>query len=196
MGENSNSAIENSYATGDVDGGVGNNAFVGGLIGIKTNGGTETRNYYNDAATVTGENIITPGTAGTARTAAQLRYPSDMPTSPTYSSGTTIASFEFTTPSTEATCNALLGAASWSSGSCNLPSTQATCEGAGLTWTSGSPGSCGRPVTTYAGWDSKAWDFGTTSNFPALRSYKTNDSGTVVQGDLICGQPAPRAQCE
>ena len=49
----------------------------------------------------------------------------------------------------------------------------------------------------YAGWSADDWEFGTTTDFPALKSFidadgdDTNDGGT-----LLCGQPVPRAQCE
>ena len=44
-------------------------------------------------------------------------------------------------------------------------------------------------------WSANFWAFGTASQYPALRSYKTDDMANVVEGDLLCGQPAPRAQC-
>ena len=44
-------------------------------------------------------------------------------------------------------------------------------------------------------WSTNNWDFGNTSQYPALRSYKENTEGNQIQGDLICGQPAPRAGC-
>ncbi len=43
----------------------------------------------------------------------------------------------------------------------------------------------------YTGWSTNDWEFGTSSEYPALRSYKKD--GT--EGDLLCGQLAPRAQC-
>ena len=41
----------------------------------------------------------------------------------------------------------------------------------------------------YASWSTKDWAFGTSSQYPTLRYYKTNSSGTQVQGDIMCGQP-------
>ena len=43
----------------------------------------------------------------------------------------------------------------------------------------------------YTGWSTNDWEFGTTSEYPALRSYKDDGS----EGDLLCGQKTPRAQC-
>ena len=38
----------------------------------------------------------------------------------------------------------------------------------------------------YANWSTDDWDFGSASQFPALKS---------TTGDLLCGQPEPRVQC-
>ena len=40
-----------------------------------------------------------------------------------------------------------------------------------------------------------SWDVGTANQYPALRTYKVNDSDVQVQGDVIAGQPCPRAEC-
>ena len=49
--------------------------------------------------------------------------------------------------------------------------------------------------TTSTGWSLNDWDFGSTSQYPALRSYKTDDSDMQIEGDIICAQPDPRVQC-
>ena len=48
-------------------------------------------------------------------------------------------------------------------------------------------------LTSATGWSTNNWDFGNAGQYPALRSYKVNESNTQIQGELICGQPAPRA---
>ena len=40
-----------------------------------------------------------------------------------------------------------------------------------------------------------SWAVGTGNQYPALRTYKVNDSDDQVQGDVIAGQPCPRAEC-
>ena len=46
-------------------------------------------------------------------------------------------------------------------------------------------------------WNHNDWDFGTTSQYPALRSYELDNNvpPTQIQGKLLCVQPEPRAQC-
>ena len=181
--------IKDSYATGAVDGGTGANDNIGALRG-DTDIFSVDRSYYSSNATVqNGEIIALELIAGTPRTIEALRYPS----TPTYSSGSTVASFA--SPATQEACNALLGPDSWSTASntCPLPNRQASCEGVGLNWTEAPnardwpPGTCAGPVRTYVGWDADNWDFGTSSQYPAVKD---------TNGDLICGQPGSRAQCE
>ena len=48
----------------------------------------------------------------------------------------------------------------------------------------------------YGAWSSRNWDFGTASQFPALKSFvDNNNDGANEEGVLLCGQEAPRAQC-
>ena len=49
-------------------------------------------------------------------------------------------------------------------------------------------------TATSTTWDTNNWDFGTNSQYPALRTYKENESDVQIQGDLFCGQPQPRTQ--
>ena len=49
-------------------------------------------------------------------------------------------------------------------------------------------------TATSTTWDTNNWDFGTNSQYPALRTYKENESDVQIQGDLICPQPQPRTQ--
>ncbi len=44
-------------------------------------------------------------------------------------------------------------------------------------------------------WSIDNWDFGNDQQFPALRSYKLDNSGNQIEGDLLCGQPTDRQQC-
>ena len=43
-------------------------------------------------------------------------------------------------------------------------------------------------------WSANHWDFGNNNQYPALRSYQVDDTKTAEIGDVICGQPLPRAQ--
>ena len=53
----------------------------------------------------------------------------------------------------------------------------------------------GVTVTLFDGWSSNSWNFGTASQFPALRGYKER-GGSPAPGDLLCDQPAAtHAQC-
>ena len=45
----------------------------------------------------------------------------------------------------------------------------------------------------YSTWSANDWDFGVATDFPALKSYKVDGAGTQIAGDLLCGQPSPRA---
>ena len=52
----------------------------------------------------------------------------------------------------------------------------------------------------YSAWSARNWGFGSASQFPALKSYvDANGDGdnedVGEEGVLLCGQPAPRAQC-
>ena len=40
-----------------------------------------------------------------------------------------------------------------------------------------------------------SWDFGTSDQYPAIRTYKEMPADTQVQGDVISGQPCPRVLC-
>ena len=44
------------------------------------------------------------------------------------------------------------------------------------------------------GWSINNWNFGTTSQYPALRKYQLH-LGDQIQGETFCAQPEPRAPC-
>ena len=45
-------------------------------------------------------------------------------------------------------------------------------------------------------WSTDDWDFGASSQYPALKSLDFDDDGTTrIQGYLLCGQPGDRAGC-
>ena len=44
-------------------------------------------------------------------------------------------------------------------------------------------------------WNVFDWDFGNTSQYPALRSYEKDGINPQTQGEILCGQPSPRAEC-
>ena len=48
-------------------------------------------------------------------------------------------------------------------------------------------------VLIYGDWDTKDWDFGSSTQFPALRSYKENTAGVQETGEILCGQGNERA---
>ena len=50
-------------------------------------------------------------------------------------------------------------------------------------------------MTNGSGWNTNNWDFGTNSQYPTLLSYKENDTPAQIQGEILCGQPAPRIIC-
>ena len=50
-------------------------------------------------------------------------------------------------------------------------------------------------TATSASWNENNWDYGTNSQYPALRTYKES-GGSQVQGDLFCGQLAPRSRSD
>ena len=49
-------------------------------------------------------------------------------------------------------------------------------------------------ATNGTGWSTDNWDFGTDSQYPALRSYEGTDDNRI-QGFTLCDQPDPRADC-
>ena len=72
-----------------------------------------------------------------------------------------------------------------------------------MTPTSAPPHPARRALPIAAG-ISNSWDFGTASQFPALKSYKLDSEDNQIEGVLLCGQPgqqdttptrASRAEC-
>ena len=48
---------------------------------------------------------------------------------------------------------------------------------------------------TSSSWEADNWNFGTTSTLPTLRSYKQDNDGTQVEGDILCHQQDGRLPC-
>ena len=84
--------------------------------------------------------------------------------------------------SVESTCGLTgLGTTSWSSPLCTkqLDTTITGNESTG--------------VLIYGDWNTMDWDFGSSTQFPALRSYKENTAGVQETGEILCGQGNERA---
>ncbi len=45
------------------------------------------------------------------------------------------------------------------------------------------------------GWSAKNWDFGSTSQYPSLKSYQENSNNAQIHGKLLCNQPTDFVQC-
>ena len=46
-----------------------------------------------------------------------------------------------------------------------------------------------------SGWNALSWDFGDSTQYPAVKSYREDGMGTQLDGYLLCDQPADRAAC-
>ena len=219
-GANSDGTISNSYATGDATAtGTGSgNVFAGGLVGDNegtilnsyataaitaegsvfvhaggltgyNSGGTIRNSYATGDATATGTgsgNVFAGGLVGDNEGTILNSYATGNATATATGSGNvfagglvgenfdgTIRNSYFNSQTTGQTAGA---------GTATGVTARTTAQLQGLT-------------ATATSWNTNNWDFGNTSQYPALRSYKENADGAQIQGDLICPQPAPRASC-
>ena len=179
------SSISNSYATGSSRG-------IGGLIGVNT---TPLENSYATGAVVGGNGADSiGGLVGTALGNI----------SRSYATGTVNDGDDDTLTATADNIGGLIGETSIGVISDNYYSgAVGTITGGGVSTTGDRAGTGGsaavipqstpadlqRPISVggiYSAWSASDWDFGSVSQFPALKS---------TDGDLLCGQPAPRVQC-
>ncbi len=170
------SYASNSYVLGDVDGGVGDDN-VGYLIGERS--GTSTllaRNYYNNEGQLEGAESVSTYTAaeGLGKTSTELKaLTADI--------------------TMENACTAAGG--TFSGGTCTII-TENACTSAGGDWDTASSTCSGLSL---AGWNEFDWDFGTDTQYPSLRSYKTGtdaDGNSIqIEGELLCEQPTDFVQC-
>ena len=191
----SSGAVTNSYATGAVRGNsTGFNQGVGGLIGFV---GEDIEDSYATGAVVGGsgaDNI--GGLVGNAAFGGVIR---------SYATGTVDDGDDDTLDATADSIGGLIGETGT-----NMISSDSYYSGMVGTITDGDvsddgdrvsnavsavqimrsmPEALQTPTTNdriYSAWSASDWDFGSNSQFPALKS---------TEGDLLCGQPAPRRQC-
>ncbi len=166
-------AIRNSYATGNVDGGTGDDS-VGGLLGYADNkyAYVTLSNSYSlgnvdggDGSDTVGRLLGKKGT-GPETIAITNNY---------YNSGSTL------TVSGEDTELTLVAAEAKDKTSPDLKTLTANTTEADF-------GANNR-------WNVFNWDFGSTSQYPSLRSYEKNSSGNQIKGGLLCNQPTDFVQC-
>ena len=157
------SEISDSYAIGNVTGGSANE-FVGGLVGTLSSNNSVSNSYATGNVNGgAGDSDIVGGLIGRA-------------------DGTVTNSFYSGTVMTEGSemAASVDGVTMKDREELMTPTSAAMASSA--------------VGTTYRGWNSNSWDFGTASHFPALKSYKLDGGGTQqIAGDLLCGQPGPRA---
>ena len=195
-----NGPITNSYATGAVRGnGVGFNQGVGGFAGVTNSSISET---YATGAVVGGDGAdAIGGLTGRVIGASASR---------SYATGTVDdgddADNDPTTPEDDDTADNIGGLVGLVVGTIN----DSYYSGEVGTITDGDVSDTGdleslaldaaviprrtpeilRATSTnvgiYSAWSADNWDFGSNSQFPALKD---------TEGELLCGQPAPRVQC-
>ena len=187
VGENNGGTITNCYAIGNVTGTGSRYASVGGLVGY--NGGTISDCYAAGNVSATG--------SGNVQVGGLVGYNGHGDTiSNCYATGNVSA-----TDSGTASIGGLVGS---SSSFRRITNCYFSSETAGLTAGIGGTRAVQTGVRslsaarlksfTPSSWSTKNWDFGNTSQYPALRRYKESEE-SQVQGDLFCGQPAPRMTC-
>ena len=171
--------IRNSYATGTATA-TGSNVNVGGLVGFSFSSSTTITNCY---ATATATGTGTGG--GTVRTGGLVGLNNDGIISNCYATGTSSGG----------------GLVGFGGGNNKITNCYWDTETTGQTTSSGG-GTTDRTTAEMkeltgasTTWNAFDWDFGTNNQYPALRSYEKEGSNPQTQGALLCGQPAPRADC-
>ena len=185
VGWNNSGFITNCYITGNVSG-TGGGSFVdtGGLVGL--NSGTIRNCYATGTVTGTGtgsSSIVTGGLVG-----ANIGNITNC-----YATATVIGKGTGTKST-----SGLVGDNQGSGVITNCywdteTSMQTTSAGGGTGRTTAQMKELTATSTT---WNVFDWNFGDNTQYPALRTYKENDSDVQIQGDLICPQPAPRTDAE
>ena len=181
----------NSYATGKVTATGGGRVWAGGLVGI--NGGTILNSYATGEVTAEGTG------SGSVYAGGLVGYNDDGTISNSYATGKVTAEG---TGSGDVGAGGLVGNNSRGTVTSSYFDNQTTGQSAGIGGSGAdqtgvtslnTAGLQGLTSATATSWSTNNWDFGNTSQYPALRSYKENEGGNQIQGDLFCGQPAPRA---
>ncbi len=198
----SGSSITNSYITGTV---TGQSDFVGGLVGV--NSGRITNNYIT--GTVTGQSDFVGGLVGVNHGTITNGYMTDTVIGQSTvgglvgsnTSGSISNSYAAKVVTGQSSVGGFVGSNSGTiSGTNYFVDNDGGSNGVGT----GSCSGCTRKTlgelaqaTSASGWTSANWDFGTTSQLPALKY--TNDSDTseiecggdtgVNCGQLLSGQP-------
>ena len=191
VGENNNGNIRNCYATVNVtaDGTGDDRVNTGGLVGV--NLGNVENCYATGEASGTGSSANTGGLVGRVGS-----FHTRGTISNCYATGNVSGT------GSSANTGGLVGERSGTNGTINNSffedaatdtNTGAITQSDLQALTAGAFESTSNP--NGSGWSANDWDFGTTSQYPALRTYKTNDEmpAVQIQGDLICPQPQPRA---
>ena len=197
VGENSGSTIENCYATGTALGSSVSD-YVGGIVG-RNNNSAEITNCY--AAVTTSGDLYIGGLVGENHSSSTITnsYATGNVTGDLYigglvgenhSSSTITNSYATGAASGRFNIGGLVGT---DTGTITNSFAKTTTQLQALTGDtqSGTPDA----TTIESGWGELNWDFGTNSQYPTLLSYKENDTPAQIQGEILCGQPAPRIIC-
>ena len=183
--------IQNSYATGNANGGGDSDYGIGGLIGV--NEGTIQNSYATGNANGGADHDYVGGLVGFL------------------SSGSIKNSYVLGNVDGGDGVDwvgYLVGGRSSGSIAGNYYNSESSRDGVGLELNLNNPEAVGKTsaklkeltaTTTEADfgasnrWNEFNWDFGTNTKYPSLKSYKTttDTSSTQVNGKLLCGQPDP-----
>ena len=174
------SQVTNCYATGTVTG----NIHAGGLVGSQTGNMSEVINCYATANVEGSDNA--GGLVGSqSGSSSQITN--------CYATGTVTGATNIGGLVGTLGTSASITASYWNATTSAI--TNGVGSGTNLGVTSRTTTEMYALTATSTGWNSHDWNFGSTSQYPALRSYKTNDSDMQIEGDIICAQPTPRVQC-
>ena len=180
--------INNCYATGDVTGtGAGSSISTGGLVGESFESPAISNCYATGTATGTGTG------SGDVNTGGLIGGNSSSTITNCYATGTATGTGSSTNT------GGLVGNNSGTITNCFFEATATDANTGALTQSNLYELNVeGTSTTPAERWSTNDWDFGTTSQYPALRTYKTDDAAPAVQiqGDLICPQPQPRTDAE
>ena len=190
----SSSTISNSYATGAVrDNGTGSLPGVGGLLGTNNSLATDT---YATGVVVGGRGADTiGGLVGNALGNISKSYATGTVDDGDDDSGTAtadnIGGLTGQTVSIGAINDSYYSGmvGTITDGGVSTTGDRAAAGGSAAVIPRSTPAALQTPPTNdgiYSAWSTDDWNFGSASQFPALKS---------TDGDLLCGQPAPRVQC-
>ena len=198
VGSNSG-GIYNSYTVVTINApGVhySNDSFIGGLVGINKSGGIIERNYAEFTSTTSspdGDPTGVGGLVGGNSNGGKIRY--------NYAKAdiTWVTAFRTTIGGVvgdDRVVNTSSRSGHANSGNYYDINSATSLPVMGVDNNGGNSGTNRvidlKSLSPPASWNTNNdWDFGVNTEYPALRTY----TGDSTQGDLICNQPAPRAQC-